>query len=101
MDHPPFAPIATFRDAVGFAMELSDHYAFVTAAALLGADGHLIDLAVLDGIGGSIEPVVAWASGAQRWVVAPRSTLLVSVRPVDPTWSARPTSGASASPTGR
>lgn len=76
--------IASFRDALGVAMELADRHAFVNAALLLGPDGRPVDLAVVEGLGGSIEPVVAWATGARRWITTPRAVLLVSVRPVDP-----------------
>ncbi len=57
------APIVTFRDALGFAMELADEYAFVSAAALLDRTGALLDLAIVEGIGQSIDPVVDWAIG--------------------------------------
>jgi hypothetical protein len=84
MDDPVVPPIASFRDAVGFAMELTDRYAFVNAAVLLAGDGRPVDLAVVEGIAGSIEPVVAWAAGVDHWATPARSSLLISVRPVSP-----------------
>lgn len=82
----PPAPtaIGSFRDAVGFAMELADHHAFATAALLLGPGHRPIDLAVVGGLGGSIETVVAWAAGACRLTGPRRTVLVVSVRAVDP-----------------
>ena len=79
---PP--PICTFRDALGFAMTLADDYAFANAAVLLAGDGRPIDLAVTEGIGATIEPIVAWAAGIDHWAGRPRSTLVVSIRPYEP-----------------
>ncbi len=84
MADPPVSPVRSFRDAVGFALELADRYAFVAAAALLDADGVPVDVAVVEGLGSPIEPVVAWAAGADGWRSAPRRTLLISIRPFDP-----------------
>jgi hypothetical protein len=85
MAGPPLPPsINAFRDALGFAMALADEYAFTNAAVLLAGDGRPIDLAVADGIGGSIEPVVAWAAGSSWWTQPPRSSLVFSIRPYEP-----------------
>ncbi len=89
MPDAPVQPIESFRDAVGFAMELADRHAFVVAAALLGPDGRPVDVATLStaavgSIEPEIEPVVAWAAGHDGWRCQPRRTLLVSVRPFDP-----------------
>jgi len=85
----PVQPINSFRDAVGFAMELADRHAFVAAAALLGPDGRPVDVVTLStaavgGVDPEIEPVVAWAAGVDGWMGQPCRTLLVSVRPFDP-----------------
>lgn len=84
MDDPPIPALRSFRDAIGFALELADRYAFVAAAVLLGPNGQPIDLAVAEGLGSSIEPVVAWAAGIDGWGAVPRRSLLISVRPFDP-----------------
>ena len=90
MTDPHVAPIESFRDAVGFALELADRHAFIAAAVLLGSDGRPLDMATSNGLGAGIEPVVAWAAGIgdppgrRRGTVRPRRALLVSVRSFDP-----------------
>jgi len=78
---PRPTPITTFRDALGLAMSLADEYAFANAAVLLAGDGRPIDVAVDEGIGATIEPVVAWACGARCWARRPHSALVLSIRP--------------------
>ncbi len=88
----PIQPIESFRDAVGFAMELADRHAFVAAIALLGPDGRPIDVVTVNtatvgpfgAAGAEIEPVVAWAAGLDGWRCQPCRALLVSVRAFDP-----------------
>ncbi len=81
---PTVPAIACYRDAVGFALELADHHAFVSAIALLDATGRTIDLAVAEGLGTTIDPVVAWATGRTGWAGSPTAALAVSVQPFAP-----------------
>jgi hypothetical protein len=81
---PSIPPITSFRDATGFALELADRYAFVSAAVLLGPGGTPIDIATAEGIDAGIEPVVAWAAGIDGWRPPPLVALVISVRSVDP-----------------
>lgn len=89
MSSIPIPPsIVTFRDAVGLAMQLADEFAFVNAAALLDSGGTVLDLAIAEGIGRTIDPVVRWAAAT---VPAPQTAgtdhgcrvVLVSVQPYD------------------
>lgn len=78
---PP--PIVTFRDALGFAMELTSSHVEVHAALLLTRDGQPIDLGLVEGPCGTIETVTDWAVGLRSWARSPRRLLLASVRPFD------------------
>ena len=75
--------IISFRDAVGVAMELADEFAFANAAAILDERGHLLDMAVVEGIGRTIEPVVEWATGIDGWHTRINRILLISIRPYE------------------
>ena len=87
---PNLTPVAvpTFRDALGLAMQLADEYAFVNAAALVGGDAQVLDLAVAEGIGRSVGPLVDWLVASPAWpspALRARATgvLLVTVRPFE------------------
>ena len=43
--------VATFRDAVGLAMQLADEYAFVSAGVVLESSGVVSDIVLAEGIG--------------------------------------------------
>jgi hypothetical protein len=85
MDCPNLPPsIVSFRDALGFAMELSAHHQAVHAAVLLGRAGRPVDVAVTvptesSERSQSIEPVVSWASQRLPWPFSPHRVLVVSV----------------------
>ncbi len=81
--------IVTFRDAVGLAMAVADDFAFANVAALIRRDGTVADMAIAEGIGKTIEPLVAWAvagpvdgSDSSRWPEKP-DVMLLSVRPFE------------------
>ncbi|MGH1489019.1 MAG: hypothetical protein ACRBK7_06420 [Acidimicrobiales bacterium] len=79
----PALVIATFRDAVGLAMQLADEYAFVSAGVVLDSTGAVNDIVLAEGIGKTIKPVVNWlAEASDRWPVTPQ-LLLLSVRPFE------------------
>ncbi len=80
----PVPPIRSFRDALGFALELADRHPRAAAAALLEPGGRAVELAVAPSPDASIEPVVAWAAGSGGWDGRPRSVLVVSIRAFDP-----------------
>lgn len=94
--------VATFRDAVGLAMAIADEYAFANVAALISGGqqhgspppGTVLDSIVAEGIGGTIQPLVAWAAAASQRQPAhgrsrpgeptpPIDVLLLSIRPYE------------------
>ncbi len=79
-------------------MALADEYAFANGLALIDGHGGLIDLAIVEGIGQTVEPLVRWlASGKpepneqssrgpgrqNHGGAAAMSALLLSVRPYE------------------
>ncbi len=75
--------VASFRDALGLAMEMADEYAFVNAGVLLDASGAVTEIVLAEGIGRTIEPVTGWLiEAADSWPDSAR-VLLVSVRPFE------------------
>ena len=86
---PDPVSIVTFRDAVGLAMVVADEYAFANVAAVLDEQGDLVEFAVTEGIGQTIEPIVAWAVAAPARAPTAEASgsgsgvLLLSVRPYE------------------
>lgn len=78
------AVIGSFRDAVGLAMELADEYAFANAGAVIDTtSGVLVDLAVAEGIGRTIEPITRWLVDSDGcWPELP-GILFLTVRPFE------------------
>lgn len=75
--------IVDFRDALGLAMALADEYAFANAVTLLDSDGAIVDLAIVHGVGYTIEPLLSWATAAAAATQGrgPVAAVLLSVRP--------------------
>jgi hypothetical protein len=89
---PQPVSITSFGDALGLAMALADEYAFANAAALIDDDGGLVDLAIAEGIGTTIEPLIQWIitrsagdAGEARDSAAlgPVAVVMLSVRPYE------------------
>ena len=80
---PQPVSITSFRDALGLAMALADEYAFASAAALIDDDGGLVDLAIAEGIGTTIEPLIQWVTTRDAAADYPVAAVLLSVRPYE------------------
>ena len=82
---PQPVSITSFRDALGLAMALADEYAFASAAALVDRPGNMVDLAIAEGIGTTIEPLTRWiaSSGHSPGADGPVAAVLLSVRPYE------------------
>ncbi len=77
-------PIATFRDALGFAMEFGTIHRWASAALVLDRNKRPSDIVVADGDAGALEAVISWASALTPGPGRPWLVLAVSARPMRP-----------------
>ncbi len=85
---PPTLRASTFRDALGLAMWLADDYAYLNASVLLDRRRRVLDLAAVEGVGCSVEPLVERLTDSPpRPSPSVRSlaveVMLITVRPVE------------------